>query len=106
MPLREEEILDRLRPIFDPELDVSVVDLGLIYSVAASEDGAVRVVHTLTTPGCPIGSAVSQAIRAVLAETPGVTSVETELTWDPPWHVGMINETGRRRLGMDGPASP
>ncbi len=96
----EAEILQALRPILDPELAVSIVDLGLVYGVEVSPEGDVRITYTLTTRGCPMGQSITEGMERALAAVPGVRGAECRLVWDPAWHVGMINAEGRRSLGM------
>jgi len=94
----EDELLAALRQVFDPEVGINVVDLGLIYGVAQRDD-CVTVEMTLTTPGCPLHDTIGQAVRRALARVPGVARAEVELVWDPPWTPLMITDAGRRELG-------
>lgn len=87
-----------LRPILDPEFAISIVDLGLIYSVEC-ENGNVRVVMTLTTPTCPSGSWIHQGVEAALQQMPGVQSVHVHLTFEPSWNTAMLSADARRQLG-------
>lgn len=96
----EAEILEALRPILDPELAVSIVDLGLIYGVEVSPEGDVEITYTLTTRGCPMGQSITEGMERVLTALAGVRQAQCRLVWDPAWNVGMINAEGRRRLGM------
>lgn len=95
-------VREALSGVIDPELGLDVVSLGLIYDVEVYDGGA-RVVHTLTTPGCPLGDHISGRIREAAASVEGVQRAETELVWEPRWSPEMIdddawNETnGRRR---------
>jgi len=73
-----------LRAVLDPELGMSIVDLGLVYGVEA-RDATVRVTMTLTTPGCPLHGAMTGWVREAVMLVPGVENVEVELTFDPPW---------------------
>jgi metal-sulfur cluster biosynthetic enzyme len=93
-----EEIWKTLGTIPDPEFGVSIVDLGLIYSVSA-EEGVVTVVMTLTTPACPSGGWIQEGARAALAELPGVRSVAVDLVFDPVWTPEMLSPEARRQLG-------
>lgn len=93
------QVYDALRVVYDPELGVNLVDLGLIYDVVI-EDGNVQVLMTLTTPGCPLHSSMVQAAEAgVWRGVPGVQSVHVELVWSPPWNPAMISAAGKAELG-------
>lgn len=84
--LTVEKVREALKPIVDPEIYISIVDLGLIRNVEISPDGAkVKVVMTLTTPFCPEGPAIIESVHAALGAIPGVTEEEVELQWNPPW---------------------
>ena len=82
--MTREQVLDALRNVFDPELGMSVVELGLIYGIEI-QDGAVTVTMTLTTPGCPIHESMSTWVREAVMKIPGVEDVTVTLTFDPPW---------------------
>ncbi len=94
----ELEAWERLRMLVDPELGVNVVDLGLIYELGCRA-GAVHVLMSLTTPGCPLSGSMPEAVEHVLATVPGVSQVQVELVWEPPWQPEMISARGRRELG-------
>jgi metal-sulfur cluster biosynthetic enzyme len=83
-PVTLEQITTALRDVLDPELGMSVVDLGLIYGVEI-EDERVRVTMTLTVPGCPIHDSMAEWVRQAAMKVPGVTEVEVAITFDPPW---------------------
>lgn len=87
-----------LTGILDPEFGVSIVDLGLIYSVEA-HDGCMRVVMTLTTPTCPSGGWIQEGVRAALQALPDVRQVEVELVFEPQWTPEMLSERARQELG-------
>ena len=92
-------VREALREVEDPELGVNVVDLGLIYDVET--DGAdVRVVLTLTTPGCPLHATLREAVdRSVRLMVPGVGRVDVDLVWEPRWDPSRITDEGREALG-------
>ncbi|MBI2910842.1 MAG: metal-sulfur cluster assembly factor [Chloroflexi bacterium] len=95
----EDWILEALRQVFDPELGVNVVDLGLVYGVAI-DDGRVAITMTLTTPGCPLHASLSLAVEeAVRASVPGVEDVRVNLVWDPPWTPERLTGAAKRDLG-------
>ncbi len=95
----DEQVLDALRQVIDPELGINIVDLGLVYS-AEREAGQVRVAMTLTTPGCPLAQRLTDmAEAAIWRHVPGVEAVEVRLVWSPPWKPAMMSEAARARLG-------
>jgi len=97
----KEEILEILRPIQDPELGISIVDLGLIYGIEIEEDGKIHVDMTLTGPGCPLGPELKHQIRETLMQQPFITDVTVELVWFPPWDpYTMCSEEAKMELGI------
>ncbi len=98
----KEQVLDALRPINDPELGYSVVDLGLVYDVRVSDDGACEVLYTLTSPGCPFAEELEHALKSGTSGIPGVSSVTLTLTFEPPWGPEKIADPLRRELRMMG----
>lgn len=85
------EVREALRQVVDPEVGLDVVTMGLVYEISVT-GASVRVRHTLTTPGCPMGDLLSRWIAEAASSVPGVDQVETELVWDPPWDPGMIED--------------
>ena len=94
-----EDLLEALKAVYDPELGVNVVDLGLIYDVRMDEKGRVAVRMTMTTPGCPVTNLILHGVAGVLRTLPGVTGVDIELVWQPPWTPDRMTPEGRRQLG-------
>ena len=94
MTVTGAQVAAALEDVLDPELGMSVIDLGLIYAVEI-DDGLVRVNMTLTTPGCPIHESISEWVRRAVMDIPGVTDVEVNITFDPPWTPDRIKQ-GRR----------
>jgi metal-sulfur cluster biosynthetic enzyme len=95
----KEEVVEALRQVEDPELGMDIVDLGLMYDVEL-ENGNVKVIHTLTSMGCPVGPMIQQQIDEVVRALPGVDDVEVELTWDPPWTPEKMSEDAKFILGF------
>ena len=95
----KEQVMETLKTVYDPEVGVNIVDLGLIYDVDVDEAGLVRVEMTLTTPGCPLHETLNVAIDRVLKALPGVNLVQVELVWNPPWTPDLITPAGREALG-------
>jgi metal-sulfur cluster biosynthetic enzyme len=88
-------VIQALATVVDPELGISIVDLGLVYDVQV-RPGAVRITMTLTTPGCPIHEVMPEWVRAAVTRVPGVEHVEVTLTFDPPWTPSRMGERVRR----------
>jgi metal-sulfur cluster biosynthetic enzyme len=87
-----------LGTILDPEFAISIVDLGLIYSVECA-DGDVRVVMTLTTPTCPSGAWIRDGVHEALRQLPGVKTVDVQVVFEPPWDSAMLSDNARSQLG-------
>jgi metal-sulfur cluster biosynthetic enzyme len=94
-----EEVMEALRQVEDPELGMDIVELGLLYDVEV--DGPrVKVIHSLTSMGCPAGPMIQQDIDAMTRQVPGVEDVEIELTWDPPWTPERMSDDAKFILGF------
>lgn len=89
-----------LKTIPDPELGVSLVDLGLIYDVTVQKDGVVDILMTLTTMGCPLFGMIEGEIAKAVEKIPGVTKVNIELTFEPPWSADKMSESAKIELGF------
>ncbi len=98
--LTRDEVMDALRDVYDPEIPVNVVDLGLIYTVEV-EDGDVHVEMTLTAAGCGMGPYIAQQAEWRIAELDEVEDVQVDVVFDPPWTPDMITDDGKRLLGLD-----
>lgn len=100
--LTPEAVLEALHPIRDPEIHLSIVDLGLIYGVDVSADGKkVTVRMTLTGPGCPVGPQILAAVHGTVAKQPGVEVPDVQLVWDPPWNpVVHASDEAKDALGI------
>ena len=96
--ITEEVIYDALKEVHDPELPVSIVDLGLIYDTQISGRN-VQVKMTLTTPGCAMGAHIAGQAEMALKNA-GADNVLIEVIWDPPWNPDMISEEGKKKLGI------
>jgi metal-sulfur cluster biosynthetic enzyme len=96
-PLTEAAVLDALRQVLDPEIGMSIVDLGLIYDVAIV-GASVRVAMTLTSAGCPMGESIRGGAEFALLNLAGVSTAQVDLVFDPPWHPGMISPSATSHL--------
>tara|TARA_B100001964_G_C14141980_1_gene557883 strand:+ start:517 stop:834 length:318 start_codon:yes stop_codon:yes gene_type:complete len=98
--LHKDTVIEALRDVYDPEIPINVVDLGLIYDCSVDE-GIVDIKMTLTFAGCGMGPYIAQQAEWRVAELDGVDDVNVELVFDPPWTPDMISEEGRSELGID-----
>jgi len=96
----KEEILEALKEVYDPEIPVDIVNLGLIYDVKI-EDGKVKILMTLTAIGCPVGPLIVDMVKLRLLKLEEVNEVEVELTFDPPWTPDRMSEDAKKKLGME-----
>ena len=96
----QEEVYEALKTVYDPEIPVNVVDLGLVYDVQVAENNDVFVQMTLTFPGCGMGPHIAQQAEWAIQDVEGVEDVQIELTFDPPWSPDLISEEARSQLGI------
>jgi len=93
-------VVEVLSSVYDPEIPVNIYELGLIYGVDVSVDGAVTVRMTLTAPACPAAQSLPVEVERKVAALPGVSGVKVEIVWDPPWGPDKMSEAARLQLGM------
>jgi len=98
--LTQDTVLEALKDVYDPEIPVNVVDLGLVYDCSV-DDGDVSVKMTLTFAGCGMGPYIAQQAEWRIAEMEGVEDVVVEMVYEPPWSPDMISEDGKSQLGLD-----
>lgn len=95
----EDRIREALKKVIDPELGVSIVDMGLIYDVRF-EDGVAEVEMTLTSPGCPLAPVIDEKVREAVAEVSEVKKLSIELVWDPPWNQELMSDELKAEYGF------
>ena len=95
----EEQVIDALRTVYDPEIPVNIYELGLVYDIDTSSENVV-IRMTLTSPGCPVAGSLPIEVEYKVREIEGVKSAKVELVWDPPWNPDMISEAGKLQLGI------
>lgn len=105
-----EAIWTQLRQVFDPEIPVNIVDLGLVYSMDVEKTTSpapesqigyrVNVAMTLTAPGCGMGPVIAEDAKSKILLVPGVAAADVRITWEPPWNQSMISEEGKMKLGL------
>ena len=96
----KEAVLEALRNVFDPELGINIVDLGLVYDVQTDEQGGVDIQYALTTMGCPIGPLIEDQMRGFLTGVPDVGEVRPEFVLRPPWSPEMMSDEAKAALGI------
>jgi metal-sulfur cluster biosynthetic enzyme len=94
------KILEALKQVYDPELGINIVDLGLVYSVDVQDNGDVDITYSLTTMGCPIGPLIEDQIRAFLAPIEGIAEVRPDLVFRPPWSPELMSDEAKAALGI------
>ena len=102
-PFQVERVWEQLRTVFDPEIPVNLVDLGLIYrceAVPLPEGGhRVEIDMSMTAPGCGMGDVLKEDVRRKVQSVPGVREVQVEVVWDPPWDASRMSDAARLQLG-------
>ncbi|SRR5258708_36211273 len=99
--ITKEAILSELKKVIDPELNINIVDLGLIYEIKIKkEKGEVTIVMTLTTPGCPLSLVFEEWVPEAVKKVPGVKTVHISLVWEPAWTPDKITDDAKELLGI------
>lgn len=99
----EDDVRERLKAVYDPEIGINVVDLGLIYGIDLEErDGKtdVLITMTLTSMGCPLGPILVEEINQALGDLPNLGEIDVNLVWSPPWTLDMMSEEAKEELGI------
>lgn len=95
-----EPIVEACRSVYDPEIPVNIFDLGLVYTIEISDENAVNIIMSLTSPGCPVAGEMPGWVADAIEPLPGVKQVDVQLTFDPPWGMEMMSEEARLELGF------
>jgi len=99
--ITKEQVIESLKNCYDPEIPiVNLVELGLIYDVEVNENNDVNVRMTLTSPGCPMHSLISQDAKSKIEKIESVGKVNIEVVWDPPWNPNMMSDEAKQKLGF------
>ena len=98
--ITRDDVMEALKEVYDPEIPLSIVDLGLVYDCQV-QDGDVEVKMTLTFPGCPMGAYIVQQAKDCIEKLENVANVQVELVHDPPWTPDRISEAGKAQLGLE-----
>lgn len=95
-----DNVVEACRSVFDPEIPVNIYDLGLIYTIDITQENAVKIIMTLTAPGCPVAGEMPGWIVEAVEPVAGIKEVDVELTWEPPWGMEMMSDEARLELGF------
>ncbi|MFQ3275255.1 MAG: metal-sulfur cluster biosynthetic enzyme [Candidatus Nanohaloarchaea archaeon] len=95
----EKQVREQLKEVIDPELDINIVDLGLIYEIDVDEENNVDILMTLTTPGCPLHGVFDELVKREVGKLDGVENIEVELTFEPRWTPEEMSDEARDELG-------
>lgn len=96
----KDNVYECLKNVYDPEIGVNIVDLGLVYDSDIEENGDVLVTMTLTSLGCPLGPVIMQEVNNALKDLPGIGETDVKLVWSPAWSPDMMSEEARDELGI------
>lgn len=96
----KDQVIEKLKTVFDPEIPVDVYELGLIYELLTEPDGIVKIVMTLTAPACPAADLILRDVQNSVSQLDSVKEVRVEITFDPPWDREMMSEEARLELGF------
>jgi FeS assembly SUF system protein len=96
----EDDVISAIATVHDPEIPVNIYELGLIYAIDIADDGKIKVEMTLTAPACPSAQELPEMVKQAVEAVPGVTGVEVETVWDPPWDMSRMSDEARLSLNM------
>ena len=100
MCIRDSDIVEALQSVYDPEIPVSIYELGLIYDINIKDNYDVDITMTLTTPHCPEAQTIPEKVADVVSLVKGVNEVKVEITWEPPWTQDRMTEAAKLELGL------
>ena len=95
-----DQVFEALKDVYDPEIPVNVVDLGLVYGLEVDGEGDVEIKMTLTFAGCGMGPSIAQDVESKVRGLPGIKDIFVEIVWDPIWNRSMMSEDAKLKLGM------
>ena len=98
--IQKEEIINKIKNIFDPEIPVNIYDLGLIYSLDIDDNNNIFIKMTLTSPNCPVAGSMPESVGKIVSELSGLSSIRVELIWEPKWNKDMMSEEAKLALDI------
>jgi FeS assembly SUF system protein len=96
----DDNVVHTIKTCYDPEIPINIYELGLIYQIRVKSDGSVAIRMTLTSPNCPAAQSLPAEVREKVEQINGVTAVDIDIVWDPPWSPSMMSEAARLELGF------
>lgn len=99
MSLKQKDVRQQLKEVIDPELDINIVDLGLIYEIDVDDENNIEILMTLTTPGCPLHSIFDEMVRQEVSNLEEAGNIEVELTFEPRWTPDKMSDEARDEMG-------
>ena len=95
-----DSLVEACRAVYDPEIPVNIYDLGLIYTIEVNDENEVKIIMTLTAPGCPVAGEMPGWVAEAIEPIAGVNQVDVALVWEPPWGMDMMSDEARLELGF------
>ena len=95
-----DQVVEACRTVYDPEIPVNIYELGLVYTIDINQENEVRIIMSLTAPGCPVAGEMPGWLADAIEPIPGVKQVDVDLTWEPPWGMEMMSDEARLELGF------
>jgi FeS assembly SUF system protein len=96
----DDNVVHTIKSCYDPEIPINIYELGLIYQIRVKSDGSVAIRMTLTSPNCPVAQSLPAEVKEKVEQINGVTAVDLDIVWDPPWSPSMMSEAARLELGF------
>jgi FeS assembly SUF system protein len=96
----KEKVISEIKKIYDPEIPVNIYDLGLIYNIVVDEKNKVKIDMTLTSPNCPVAESLPVDVKNIVLKMEGITDVDLQLVWDPPWDKDRMSEAAKLELNL------
>ena len=96
----EQNIIEQIKGIYDPEIPVNIYELGMIYEIKIDDDMNAHILMTLTSPNCPVADSLPLEVKEKVKQVEGINDAEVEITFDPPWSQDMMSEEARLELGF------
>lgn len=96
----EDNIIEKLKTIYDPEIPIDIYELGLIYDIVINDNADVHLLMTLTSPNCPVAESLPKEVEDKVMKVEGVSSSKVEIVFDPPWDKDMMSEEAKLELGF------